>query len=51
MQFSRVTPLYEFAPLRVIEALTAEPTRPGLTLMKRLLLGRYGTEVAEILQV
>jgi len=28
-----------------------DPARPGLTLIKRLLLGRYGTEVAEILQV
>ena len=27
------------------------PTRPGLTLIKQLLLGRYRTEVAEILQV
>ena len=28
-----------------------DPARPGLTLIKRLLLGRYGTEDAEILQV
>ena len=28
-----------------------DPTRPGLTLIKRLLLGRYGTDFTQILQV